>query len=172
MKDKIVFLDRDGTINVDYGYVYQIEKLDFEVGVIEGLSKLNDLGFKFIIITNQSGISRGYYTEQDFQIFMDEMQRRLLESGINISAVYHCPHQDEDECDCRKPKIGMFEKAEKDFDIDWENSFAVGDNERDLSICGYKPITGILISKTNKGKFINFDTFLDATNYIESYINK
>ena len=168
MKDKVVFLDRDGTINVDYGYVYQIEKLEFKDGVIDGLKKLQALGYKLVIITNQSGIARGYYTKDDFEIFMTEMKARLQNHGVTIDGVYYCPHNDEDKCDCRKPKTGLYRQAMHDFDVDWSNSFVIGDNERDLSICKEKPITGILISEKPLTSCLNFDNFMKAAVYIEA----
>ena len=165
--NKAIFLDRDGTINVDYGYVYRIDDFKFIDGVIEGLKILNDLGYLLIIITNQSGIGRGFYSESDFEILNEYMLSKLEKNGINISAVYHCPHVDDDNCICRKPKLDLFYKAIKDFNIDVSNSFAIGDKERDLSICEKENIMGILISSKNDKKYICKDNFLEAVQYIK-----
>ena len=120
-----VFLDRDGTINMDKDFVCRIEDFEFLPGAIEGLKLLQDAGYLLIIITNQSGIARGYYTEADFHKLNDWMLTELQEHyGVKIDAVYYCPHlPSTDElvapelkkyrvsCTCRKPQIGLFEKA-------------------------------------------------------------
>ena len=165
--NKAVFLDRDGTINVDYGYVYRIDDFKFIDGVIEGLKILNDLGYLLIIITNQSGIGRAFYSEKDFEILNNYMLNELEKNKIHISAVYHCPHVDKDNCSCRKPKLELFYRAIKDFDIDVSKSFAIGDKKRDLAICEKENITGILISNKNDKKYICKDNFLKAVQYIK-----
>ncbi|MCR5587732.1 MAG: HAD family hydrolase, partial [Lachnospiraceae bacterium] len=123
--NKAVFLDRDGTINVEKNYLYKIEDFVFLPGVIEGLKLLQDAGFLLIIITNQSGIARGYYTEEDFKILNNWMLNKLAENGINITKVYYCPHLPDAkieeyrrDCDCRKPKLGLFYRAIKEYNID------------------------------------------------------
>lgn len=150
--NKAIFLDRDGTINKDFGYVYKKEDFIFLDGVKEGLKILNDLGYKLIVITNQSGIARGYYTKEDAENIFKYMIDELLKENIKIEKVYYCPHLG-DECDCRKPKLGLFYKAQKEFDIDFAKSFAVGDKLRDLSICDKENVKGFLIS--NEGKIEN-----------------
>lgn len=148
MDQKFVFLDRDGTINVDYGYVFQKEKLTFLPGVIEGLKLLSNKGFKFIIITNQSGIERGLFTEEQFLDFEKYLEEKLADNNIYIEKTYYCPHYMQN-CDCRKPKTGLFYKAQKDFNIDFSNSYVIGDRERDLSICKEQPVEGFLIDSNN-----------------------
>ena len=103
--NKAIFLDRDGTINVDKNYLYKIEDWEFIDGVIEGLQILQELGFKLIVITNQSGIARGYYKDKDAHIIFDYMINELKKNGVIIEQVYYCPHIG-NECDCRKPKLG------------------------------------------------------------------
>ena len=110
-KNKAVFLDRDGTINYDYGYVHKKDKLKFLPGVIESLERLNNAGYLLIIITNQSGIGRGYFTLEEYNEFNNYMLEKLKEQGINITKVYYCPHTDNDNCNCRKPKLGLFYQA-------------------------------------------------------------
>ena len=144
--NKAVFLDRDGTINVDKNYLYKIEDWEFIDGVIEGLQILQRLGFKLIVITNQSGIARGYYTEQDAIKIFDYMINELAKKGIKIEKVYYCPHVG-NECDCRKPKLGLFYQAQKDFDIDFSHSFAIGDKLRDLEICNKEDVKGFLLDQ-------------------------
>lgn len=152
--NKAVFLDRDGTINIDKGYLYKISDFEFLPGAVEGLRMLQDAGYLLIIITNQSGIGRGYYTEEDFMRLNDYMKEELKKSGVNISGVYYCPHLPDAEveryrkiCNCRKPATGLFERAVKDFDIDLSLSYAIGDKERDCSICLKSDCRGFLIGR-------------------------
>ncbi len=165
-KNKVVFLDRDGTINKDFGYVHETSKLEFLDGVIEGLKKLNFNGYKLIIITNQSGIGRNYYNFQDYENFNNYMLNELSKEGIEICNVYYCPHTEEDNCECRKPKLGLFQQAIYDCDVDLSASFAIGDMTRDLEICNISDIKGILLSKEEKKGYICKSNLLDAANYI------
>lgn len=143
--NKAILLDRDGTINEDYGYVFEIEKFKFIEGVIEGLKILRDLGYKLIVITNQSGIARGYYTEEDAIKIFNYMKDKLLKENIVIEKVYYCPHIG-DNCNCRKPKLELFYKAQREFDIDFNKSYAIGDKLRDLAICEKENIKGFLLN--------------------------
>lgn len=147
-----IFLDRDGTINKDKKYLYRIEDSEYMDGVINALSELSKMGFKLIIITNQSGIARGYYTEDDYQTFMDWMVEDLIDKGVYITAHYWCPHllgakvkKYDVKCDCRKPAIGLFYQAAEEHNIDMNHSFAVGDRLRDLSVCRETNVNGILL---------------------------
>ena len=135
MKNKAVFLDRDGTINIDFGYTHKIKDLEIFPNAMEGLKLLQDSGYKRIIITNQSGIARGYFTEEDYHTFMEEMYTRLGKEGINFNGEYFCPHHPDDNCNCRKPKTGMLEQAAEDFKLNLEKCWFVGDFKTDIE-CG------------------------------------
>ena len=159
--NKAIFLDRDGTINVEKNYLYKIEDFEFIPGVVDALRELQQTGYLLIIITNQSGIGRGYYTEADFQKLNDWMVSTLKERGITIANVYYCPHLPDaqvpayrKECSCRKPKLGMYEQAIKDHDIDLSLSYAVGDKIRDCAICESTPCKGFLIGENEKPEVI------------------
>lgn len=165
MENKVIFLDRDGTINKDFGYVYQKSKLEFLPGVIEALHLLKDAGYKLIIITNQSGIGRGYFSLNDYNEFNQYMIEELKKLNIEIDKVYYCPHTDEDKCNCRKPNIGLFEKAIKEYNVDIEKSYVIGDNKRDLSVCDKYNLKGILLYK-NSDKYLCKKDLLDAAKYI------
>lgn len=165
MENKVIFLDRDGTINKDFGYVYQKSKLEFLPGVIEALHLLKDAGYKLIIITNQSGIGRGYFSLNDYNEFNQYMIEELKKLNIEIDKVYYCPHTDEDKCNCRKPNIGLFENAIKEYNVDIENSYVIGDNERDLSVCDKYNLKSILLYK-NSDKYLCKKDLLDAAKYI------
>ena len=157
---KAVFLDRDGTINKDFGYVYKPEDFCFLDGVIEGLRLLQEAGFLLIVITNQSGIARGYYTEEEYLKLEQYVDETLRKEGVHLTQTYHCPHLDED-CNCRKPKTGLFYQAAKDWDIDFSESYAIGDKERDLCICREQPVEGILVAAGT-----GFENLYEAAKYI------
>ena len=128
-----VFLDRDGTINKEVNYLHEIKDFEFEDGCIEGLRLLQEKGYGLVIITNQSGIARGYYSMEDTIIVHNYMTNMLSNHGVWISHIYICPHGPEDHCSCRKPKPGLFLRAARELDIDTENSYVVGDRMRDLA---------------------------------------
>ena len=124
-------MDRDGVINYDKGYVCKIEDFEFVKGIFEILDYFQKKGFKLFIVTNQSGIGRGYYTLKDFEILNEWMLKELKKRGIKIERVYFCPHAPEEGCSCRKPNIGMFQKAFKEFKIDKKSSWMIGDKLSD-----------------------------------------
>lgn len=126
---KALFLDRDGTINVDYGYVYQPEKFELIDGIVELCQKAQEKGYIIIVITNQSGIARGYYTEEDYKILEQYMINKFSELGIKITDVFHCPELSGER---RKPECGMFLEAQQKYNINMETSVSIGDKQRDL----------------------------------------
>lgn len=142
--NKAVFLDRDGTINVDYGYVYQYEKFEYIDGVTETLKKLQQMGYLLIVITNQSGVARGYFTEEDVKSLHQKMCEDLEKQGITITDIYYCPHLT--GCTCRKPQLELFYRAAADHNVDLSRSIAIGDKIRDLSLCEKESALGFLIS--------------------------
>ena len=136
---KALFLDRDGVINEDKGYVFQWVNFTYCGLAIEALQGLIQIGYKLIIITNQSGIARGYYSEKDYQILTRILINDLKSENIEIDGIYHCPHHPNGKvkeystkCKCRKPEAGMIIKAIKDHNIDIEQSVLVGDKESDM----------------------------------------
>jgi len=143
MKNKAVFLDRDGVINEDKGYLYRIEDFEFIPEVFDSLLKLQKLNYKLIIITNQSGIGRGYYTLEDFNKLNDYMLRVLGDRGIKIDKVYFCPHSPNENCECRKPKTKFIYSAVKEFDLDLSKCWIIGDKPSDIEMgknCGCKAL--------------------------------
>ncbi|MEK7540623.1 MAG: D-glycero-beta-D-manno-heptose 1,7-bisphosphate 7-phosphatase [Patescibacteria group bacterium] len=130
---KAVFLDRDGTININEPeYIHKIEDFKFVPGAISALKKLSRTGYKIIIITNQSGIARGYYSEKELKVLHNWMLKELKNKRVRIDKIYYCPHGPDDNCFCRKPKIGMFLQAVKDFNINLSKSWFIGDDTRDV----------------------------------------
>lgn len=138
-----IFLDRDGVLNQDLGYVYQFEESIIPPSVPSALKLLKSQNYLLIVITNQAGIARGFYNEEDVHKFHERMQHFFHEkSGVLIDAFYYCPHHPKGSvskyainCNCRKPKTGMIEQAIKEFSIDIENSFLIGDKVSDID-CG------------------------------------
>ena len=159
---KAIFLDRDGTINIEKHYLYKIEEFEFAPGAIEGLQILQKAGYMFVVITNQSGIGRGYYSEGDFKRLNAWMLDELKNYGINIAKVYYCPHLPDAqiekyqiECQCRKPELGMFYRACNELYIDIDHSYAIGDMLRDCAIAKSTNCKGILISDRENKDVIN-----------------
>ena len=132
--NKAVFLDRDGVVNVEKNYVYKIEDFEFMPGIFDVCKKYQQEGYLLFIITNQAGIARGYYTEEQFRILTDFMIKQFEKQGILIKKVYFCPHHPDftGECECRKPNPGMILQAAKEFDIDLSESILIGDKESDI----------------------------------------
>lgn len=131
---RAAFFDRDGTINVDVGYLYKPEELAFVKGTPELIRSYNEKGYLIIVVTNQSGIARGMYTVEDMKKLHKIISKRLEdEYRAHIDAFYYCPHLAEitGRCHCRKPEPGLFLKAIEDYNIDPEHSVSFGDSERD-----------------------------------------
>lgn len=129
---KAIFLDRDGVINKEKEYLYKIEDFEFIEGCFESLLKLQERGYFLFIITNQSGIGRNYYSEDDFKKLTSWMINEFKKRGITISQVEYCKHIKNDMCNCRKPKTGMIENILKNYSIDLNKSWLVGDKHSDI----------------------------------------
>lgn len=135
MKRAALFLDRDGVVNVEKNYLHRAEEFEFIDGIFELCRKYQALGYLIIVVTNQSGIARGYYTEEDFEVLTRWMIDAFAKEDITVSGVYHCPHHPDisGPCSCRKPEPGMFLKAAEEHHIDLNASLLVGDSERDIT---------------------------------------
>jgi len=136
---KAAFIDRDGVINEELGYVHRVEDFRLLPGVPEGLRLLQDAGFALVVVTNQAGIARGYYGEPEFERITAHMREVLAEYGITLAGVYHCPHHPSAgvgalriECQCRKPRPGLLTQAARDLDLHLDSSVLIGDKESDL----------------------------------------
>jgi len=131
---RAIFLDRDGVINVDHGYVHKIEDFEFIPRTVEALKRLAQEDYKLIITTNQSGIAREYYTEEQMHEVHEWMCKRLAEEGVIIDQIYYCKHHPKitGECECRKPKPGMLLRAAEDFGLSLSESWMIGDKDKDV----------------------------------------
>lgn len=134
MRSKAVFLDRDGVINVEKEYLHSWQDFEFLPTVLDTCRKINAAGYLIVIITNQSGIARGYYTMSDFEVLTARMLEAFREQGVEVADVYCCPHHPDYDgaCLCRKPEPGMILQAVTDFDIDVSKSILAGDKESDI----------------------------------------
>ena len=153
---KAIFLDRDGTINVEKDYIYKSEDLVFEEGTIDALKTFKNLGYILIVVSNQSGIARGYFTEEDLNIFNNNMNEILKKNGVEITEFYCCPHHPDGigeykkVCECRKPNNKMIEDAIKKYNIDREKSYMIGDKTSDIG-AGIKSNLKTVLVKTGYG---------------------
>jgi D-glycero-D-manno-heptose 1,7-bisphosphate phosphatase len=134
---RAALLDRDGVINVDRGYVYRWDEFAFVAGATGAMRSLAAAGYALVIVTNQSGIARGYYTEADYRALTDCMTDHLRDAGIELAGIYHCPHGPVasgagSDCNCRKPAPGLLLRARDELDLDLAHSFLVGDKMSDI----------------------------------------
>ncbi|MEM0156364.1 MAG: HAD family hydrolase [Thermoplasmataceae archaeon] len=128
-KNRALFIDRDGTINRDCPYCHKITDLHIYNDAVELMKDFQDRGYLIIIVTNQSGIDRRYFTVSQFQEFTGSLLNELRKQGIHVNGLYYCPHTPEAECNCRKPKTAMIDQAALDFNINLDDSFVVGDRD-------------------------------------------
>jgi histidinol-phosphate phosphatase family protein len=128
----VVFLDRDGTINEEVNYLSDPEDLRLIPGAAEAIRLLNDAGVPAIVVTNQAGVGRGYFSEARVKAIHEQLARQLARYGASLDAIYYCPHHPDEGCACRKPKPGMLKRAAEEHGIDLGRSFAIGDKVSDL----------------------------------------
>jgi D-glycero-D-manno-heptose 1,7-bisphosphate phosphatase len=147
------FLDRDGVINVDRGYTFRPEHLEFTPTAAEGIRLLNQTGYPVLVVTNQSGVARGLYGLAEVDAFHAHLNAALAQAGAHVDAFYHCPYHPEGtvaefaiEHEDRKPGIGMIRRAMRDWDVRAEGSFLIGDKQSDLDAAAAAGIAGYLIA--------------------------
>lgn len=168
-KQKALFLDRDGVINIDHGYIFKHTEFEFKSGIFELCAHAQSLGYVIIVITNQSGIARGYYSEDDFLMLTQWMTEKFKDKNITLTDTYFCPHHPTLEhegspldkyrkmCDCRKPKPGMILSAMKEHQINLTESIFIGDKLSDMEAA---KSSGIL------------NRFLISSDYVKTVLSK
>ncbi len=132
MSKKAIFFDRDDTLLIDWGYMYKVEDLVFISDTFSVLKELQDKDYLLFIVTNQSGIGRGFFQESDMHKFHEAMLKELTAEGIKIQEIVFCPHSPEDKCDCRKPSPRLLNELCEKYDIDKSLSYMVGDKQSDV----------------------------------------
>ena len=159
---KAVFLDRDGVLDMDKGYIYRPDQVEWVQGAREAVALLHSLGYAIYVVTNQSGIARGYYTQKDMEALHAYMGKEIQKAGGQIDGFYFCPHHPTKgvipeltiECNCRKPKPGMILQAMADHDLSREGSFLIGDNESDVQAALAAGIPGYRFTGTDLKAFV------------------
>jgi D-glycero-D-manno-heptose 1,7-bisphosphate phosphatase len=146
-----VFLDRDGTIVVDKHYLSDPGGLELLPNALEGLRELRELGAKLVVVTNQSGVGRGYFPADALEPMNERLREVLAEGGVELDGIYVCPHAPDDGCDCRKPRTALFERAADELDIDLGDSFVLGDKDADVEAGRRIHATPILIAPEPPG---------------------
>lgn len=149
---RAVFLDRDGVVNVDHGYVGRWQDFEFVPGAVDAMRRLHEAGWKLVVVTNQSGIARGYYSEADYEALTTRMKAELAAAGAPLAGVYHCPHHPKGsvaayarDCDCRKPAPGLILRAQRELGLSLADSVMVGDKPSDAEAARAAGIGRVLL---------------------------
>jgi len=151
-----VFIDRDGVINVDHGYVHTTDDFEYVEGVFAACKKLKEMGYLLVLVTNQSGIARGMFTEDEFLSLTEWMDWNFVDNGVEFDGIYYCPHHPEgqgdyrQECDCRKPKPGMLISARDYLKIDMAQSVMIGDKADDMTAAKAAEVGTKILVRTGK----------------------
>lgn len=143
---RLALIDRDGTIIVDKVYLRDPDGIEFTPGAIEGLRLLRDAGFALVLITNQSGIARGYFDLATLERIHDRLKSMLAAEGLELEAIYFCPHGPDDGCDCRKPKPGMIRRAMRDLGFGPTEAVVIGDSDADMGAAAAAGVTGLRVA--------------------------
>ena len=169
MLSKALFLDRDGIINIDSGYVSKIEDFQFTEGIFDLLHLFLQHNYQLYIVTNQSGIGRGYYTQGDFEVLTTWMLNEFQKQNIKITSVHHCPHAPEKKCNCRKPNTGMIDEILLQDTIDLKHSWLIGDKQSDidLAINSHIGSTIAIGERVINNSTYSFDSILACKEYLE-----
>lgn len=174
--NKAVFLDRDGVINIDTGYVSHSDDFEFIEGVIDACKAIKEKGYQIVVITNQSGIARGYFSEDEFMTLTEWMDWSLADKGVDLDGIYFCPHHPEkgigelkQDCQCRKPQPGMILSAQSHLDIDLSQSFLVGDKLSDLQAGTNAGISTNILVRT--GKDVTDEAIAAADHVVNSLVD-
>jgi D-glycero-D-manno-heptose 1,7-bisphosphate phosphatase len=175
MSIKTIFLDRDGVINKEVNYLYKIKDFEFIDGIFDVCLSFKKAGYQIIIVSNQSGIGRGYYSKNDYKILTKWLLNQFKQKNIDILDIFYCPHTPNDSCNCRKPMPGMFLEAKNKHKINMKKSWMIGDKETDIQAAIASGVNKtILVSSGHKiDKFSSSALFfLDSIKESSSIIRK
>ena len=148
MAIKTIFLDRDGVVNKEVRYLYKLSDFEFIDGIFDACHYFQKLDYEIVIVTNQSGIARGYYNENDYLKLTEWMLGQFNDNGINILDTFHCPHSPESTCNCRKPKPGMLIEAKYKYNISMKDSWMIGDSESDIKAANAAGISKTILVRS------------------------
>ena len=175
MAIKTIFLDRDGVVNKEVRYLYKLSDFEFIDGIFDACLYFQKLGYEIVIVTNQSGIARGYYNENDYLKLTVWMLAQFNDNGINILDTFYCPHGPESLCECRKPKPGMLIEAKNKYNISMRDSWMIGDKETDIEAANLAGITntilvrsGHLIDESNSNSKFTIDSIMQSKEVIKT----
>jgi len=158
---RVALIDRDGTIIVDKVYLSDPDGIEFAPGAIEGLRLLRDAGFALVLVTNQSGIARGYFDLGRLEQIHDRLRSMLMAEGVRLDAIYFCPHGPDDKCDCRKPAPGMVTSAMRDLGFGPDEAVLIGDSDGDMGAAAAAGVAGVRVASAGKSTGVATD-FLEA----------
>jgi len=161
MDQRFALLDRDGTVVIDKVYLSDPAGLEFAPGAIEGLRLMRDAGLRFIMVTNQSGVARGYFDEKTLDGIHARLRTMLAGEGIDLEAIYHCPHGPWDDCRCRKPRPGLVLDAMADFGFSPDDAVLIGDSDADMGAAAAAGVKGFRIAPPDAGKIAAPDVAAD-----------
>ena len=153
-----IFLDRDGTVNREIGYLSEPEKFELLPNALAGLKQMQDMGYRLVIVTNQGGIGLGYFTKEDFYRVNKKMLTEVSQAGVMLDKIYFCPHSKAENCPCRKPELGLILRAKEELNLDLSHSFFIGDSEIDIQAGARAGMKTILLSNVAAPDLIEFET--------------
>ena len=175
MAIKTIFLDRDGVVNKEVRYLYKLSDFEFIDGIFDACLYFQKLGYEIVIVTNQSGITRGYYDENDYLKLTEWMLGQFNDNGINILDTFYCPHGPESLCECRKPKPGMLIEAKHKYNISMKDSWMIGDSESDIKAANAAGISktilvrsGHLVDESNSNSKFTIDSIKQSKEVIKT----
>jgi D-glycero-D-manno-heptose 1,7-bisphosphate phosphatase len=166
--DKVVILDRDGTMVIDRGYLSDPAGLEFEPGAAEGLKWLYSHGYRLVVITNQSGVGRGLFTIERLEAMNERLNIMVEETGAKLEGIYYCPHAPDDGCTCRKPELGLLMRAASELGFDPKSAIMIGDKESDIEFGRRAGATTVLIATGASAAHVRIEPDIIAPNLMEA----
>ena len=166
--DKVVILDRDGTMVIDHGYLSDPARLEFEPGAAEGMQWLYSRGYRLVVITNQSGVGRGFFTIERLEAMNMRLNVMMEEIGVRLEGIYYCPHAPDEGCACRKPGLGLLMRAAADLNFDPASAIMIGDKESDIEFGRRVGATTVLIAADASAARVRTQADIIAPNLMEA----